>query len=181
MTGHRYSYSFWAVASTKMFLNIRTKLVFHLRRFKTVQRLFSNLYNRFLKRPEMNQHWAWLKDRLFSGTIIGIISSWWNKIPILCDGNVCTTRSRQILRLSHFIWTASHPRTFTVQQKPWRKENTDMEISAHKLNLLPLLSLTVLPDILSSSEKEQSTFWGWVVLSPFSSQLLFWSCWKVSL
>lgn len=33
-----------------------------------------------------------------------------------------------------------------------------MERSAHRLNLTPFLSLTVLPDVLFPSEKEQSTF-----------------------
>ena len=33
-----------------------------------------------------------------------------------------------------------------------------MERSAHRLSLTPFLSLTVLPDVLFPSEKEQSTF-----------------------
>ena len=46
-----------------------------------------------------------------------------------------------------------------------------MEISTHSLNLTPLLSLTGLPDVLCSCEKEQSTFRGWVVLLPFFPSL----------
>lgn len=66
-------------------------------------------------------------------------------------------------------------------RKTEEEKNTHMEISAHKLNLTPILSLTVLRDVLCFPEKEQIVFKGWVVLLHPHPPPLGRSSWEVSL